>query len=48
MLYKTLKNNRDVVKQVRILNKVLSQIKNKPKKKTKPIDRDWETLHLYF
>ena len=35
MLYKTLKNNRDVAKQVRILNKVLSQIKNKQKKKQK-------------
>ena len=35
MLYKTLKDNRDLAKQVRILNKVLSQIKNKPKKKQK-------------
>ena len=33
MLYKTLEDDRDVAKSVRILNKVLSQIKNKPKKK---------------
>ena len=39
MLYKTLKDDRDVAKSVRILNKVLSQIKNKPKKKQKKKQR---------
>jgi len=35
MLCKTLKDDRDVAKQVRILKKILYQIKNKPKKKQK-------------